>query len=258
MDIPTTSNQIPLDAELVAKIKSLQRGIREHTIDLAILAFDIRSQHLSADTRKYDADFEKWWGTQNLDSVFGKRANFTKWAQAGSSVERAKFGEYLDPMPTTLTALYEVSQLHQDELKLCLQDRYTRNSLTEEPKGRKKPKPLIHPEVSAAEIKSWRKQWRNPKPKATEKRRLPFATLKVHGTLFDFDKKTGKHTGILTPEKLREIYDALIASMKPFDESVLLETKYDALIEAYRRRQERAEETAKKATTRKKKTKTKK
>lgn len=106
-------------------------------------------------------------------------------------------------MPTTLTALYEISQLTDDEVKLCLEDKYTRASLTSAPTGRKIPSPRIHPEVTANEITSWKKRWRNPKPKPTEKRRLPFATIKVHGSLFDFDKTTGEHGGVLNADKLK-------------------------------------------------------
>jgi hypothetical protein len=245
------SNKIQLDAELVVELKTYHKSIRDNTISMAQKAFEIRSQYLNADGRKYDEEFEKWWSTHDLDAVFGKRANFTKWASSGSALERAKLDKYLDRMPTTLTALYEAAQLTRDELTLCLQDKFTRASLTETPKGRAKPSPLIHPEVTAAEIKSWRIKWRNPKPKSTEKRRLPFATLKVHGSLYDFDQK-GKHGGAMTPELLKEINDALTSSMMPFDEYVLLETKLDALSEGHRRRQEQAGERANKATTRKK------
>lgn len=251
MDASTTSNKILLNKELVDEFRGYQKHLRETTVLMAQRAFQIRSQYLSADGRKYDDAFETWWSTHNLDAVFGKRANFTKWASAGEAFEKARIEEHSERMPTTLTALYEVSQLTPDEVKLCLQDRFTRTSLTEQPKGNKKPNPLIHPEVTAAEIKSWRTRWRTPKPKSTEKRRLPFGTIKVHGSLYDFDK-TGKHGGILTPDKLKEISDTLTSAMMPFDEYVLLETKLDALLEGHRRRQERAEEQAKKKATLKK------
>jgi hypothetical protein len=154
-------------------------------------------------------------------------------------------------MPTTLTALYEVSQLTPEELKLCMQDRFTRESLTGVPRGRQKPSPLIHPEVTAAEIRGWRTGWRNPKPKSTEKRRLQYATLKVHGSLYDLEKP-GTVGGVLTVEKLKEVHDALTRSMQPFDEYVLLETKLDHLIAGHQKRQEQAQERARKEATQKK------
>lgn len=48
------SNKIPLTPELVAEFKGYQRNIRDNTVAMASRAFDIRSQHLSADGRKYD------------------------------------------------------------------------------------------------------------------------------------------------------------------------------------------------------------
>ena len=222
----TTSNKIALNQALVDELVTFQKNIRENTSLMAQRAFQIRSEYLSADGLKYDPAFEKWWSAHNLSSVFGQRANFTKWAAAGEVVEQAKVAGYSDRLPTAMTALYELSQLTPDEIKLSVQDTYTRDSLTDDPKGKEKPSPLIHPEVTAVEIKSWRKQWRNPKPKSTQKSRLPSATIAL------------KVRGFLTIEKLKEIHDALINSMKPFGEYVLLETTLDDLIEGHRTRQE--------------------
>ena len=132
------TNKIPLDRALVDEFVTYQKNIRDNTISMAQKAFDIRSQYLSADGRKYDPEFETWWSDYKLDTIFGKRANFTKWASAGEALSQARIGEYRDRMPTTLTALYEVSQLTPDELKLCVQDRYTRTSLTDQEKARKR------------------------------------------------------------------------------------------------------------------------
>ncbi len=182
---PMTTNKITINQELVNEFVTYQKNIHENTISMSRRAFEIRSQYLSADGLKYVPAFEKWWTTYKLESIFGKRANFTKWAAAGEALEKAKIGGYSDRLPTTLTGLYEVSQLTPDELQLSVQDTYARDSLTDAPKGKEKPSPLIHPEVTAAEIKSWRKQWRNPKPDSPEKSPLPSATitLKVRGFL---------------------------------------------------------------------------
>ena len=84
---------------------------------------------------------------------------------------------------------------------------------------------------------------RNPvPPKSTEKRRLPYVTIKVHG---HFDK-TGTHNGILTVETLKEIHNALVNSMEPFSEYVLIETSLNDLIEGHRKRQEREKNSAEK------------
>ena len=240
---PPTTNKIPLDKKLVDEFKSFQKNIRTNTIAMAKKAAEIRSEHL-LDNGQYDPAFKDWWSGYKLDLIFVSRGNFSKWAAGGDLLLQAKIGKYLDQLPTTLKPLYEVAQLTKAELKHCLQDKYTRTSvLDDEGEGRKKPRPLIHPEVTAGEIRSWRMKWRNPKPKSTERRQLPFANLKVHYSLYDFDKK-GSHKGVLTVEKLKEINDALITAMKPFDEYVLLEPKLDSIEKNYQRRQERAESAA--------------
>jgi hypothetical protein len=236
-----TSNRIPLDEALVEEFKGYQRHIRDNTVAMAEKAYGVRSQYLSADGRKYDPEFEDWWLVHNLKKVFGSRANFTKWASAGAALAKATFHKHSDRMPTTLTALYEVAQLTPDEVKLCLENRYTRKSLTDEPTGLKTPSPVIHPEATAAAIKSWREHWRKPPVQSTEKRRLPFATIHAHASIYDFEKATGKHGGMLTPDKLKEIDDRLIEAMKPFDEFVLLQTKLTELLGGHQKRQAQAE-----------------
>ncbi len=239
------SNKIELNKALVDEFVGFQKHIRENTIAMAQKAYELRSQYLQTDGKKYDKEFETWWSDYKLDTIFGKRANFTKWASAGAALAQAEIGKYRDQLPTTLTALYEVSQLTPQELKLCIEDRFTRASLADEPKGRKKPSPLIHPETTAAEIKGWRERWRNPKSKSTEKRRLPYATVKVHGSLYDFDDK-GLHKGVLTIDTLKEIHDALTTSMQPFAEYVLVEAKLDELVAGHHKRQQQAQERARK------------
>jgi hypothetical protein len=53
MDASTTSNKIPLDAELVSKFRAFQSNIRNNTVEMASLAYDIRAQNISADGRKF-------------------------------------------------------------------------------------------------------------------------------------------------------------------------------------------------------------
>src|ERR1700680_3104149 len=100
-----STNKIPLDENLVQEFRSYQKNIRSNTVAFALKAFEIRSQYLLADGRKYDPEFEIWWSTHKLDSIFGTRANFSKWAASGEALEHAKFDKYSDRMPTTLSAL---------------------------------------------------------------------------------------------------------------------------------------------------------
>lgn len=174
-----TTNRIVLDQTLVDEFKSYQKNIRDNTIAMAEKAYHIRNQYLSADGKKYDEEFHKWWSLHNLNSVFGGRSNFTKWAKSGEVLEKAKFDKYSEKLPHSLNALYEVSQLSPDELKMSLEDTFTRTTLTDEPKRKtKKPIPLINPEVTAAAIQAWKTRWRNPTIRSSEKRRIPVCHTK--------------------------------------------------------------------------------
>ena len=76
--------------------------------------------------------------------------------------------------------------------------------------------------------------------KVTKKRTLPYATIKVHSSLYDFDK-AGTRGGVLDAEKLKNINDALLEAMQPFDEYVRIDTNFNTLLEGHRKRQELAE-----------------
>jgi len=102
-----TSNRIRLDRALVDAFLTFKKNISDNTIAMAEKAFDIRSQYLSSDSRKYDPKFEEWWSEYNLDSVFGGRANFTKYAASGKVVEQAKIGGYTRQIDRLLIALAE-------------------------------------------------------------------------------------------------------------------------------------------------------
>ena len=78
----------------------------------------------------------------------------------------AQFENCANKLPTTRDALYEIAFLQPEELRLCLENRYTRSSVTQpeaEWKRPTKPQPVINPGASAGSIRSWRKNWREPR-----------------------------------------------------------------------------------------------
>ena len=195
-----SNNKIPLNKELADRIGTLIGNVRKSVIELASLAAEIRNQYLDESGKKYDHTFEAFWKAYNMEGKFGTRATFTKYANIGDVIHKvqAKFEPYADRLPVTMTALYEVSQLTDEELGLCLVNTYRRSEVTADQKKwinpKNKPKPLIHPHVQAGIIAGWRKRWRNPVPPNTDKRRLSVAEAKIHNSLTTF-RKDGSHNG---------------------------------------------------------------
>jgi len=106
----------------------------------------------------------------NLNSMgfqfpeFGTLANFTKYALAGEAWEKAAAQGYRDRLPLTLNGLHEVSRYTSDEVKLAIQNTYTRISPTATPTAPKTPKPVIHSEATHRQIQKWLERWREPSP----------------------------------------------------------------------------------------------
>ena len=231
-------NKIALDQALADKFTALLGTIRKSTVELATTAATVRNQCLSADGKRYDADFYKFWKTFDMEKKFGSLSTFSKYAGIGDAIEkvRARYEQYQDRLPTTMTALYEFSQLEDYELELCLEDHWTRTEITADSgkwkrKGRR-PAPIINPSATAAAIRTWRTHWRNPKQPPTDKRRLALAEIKIHSALFDF--KNGQHSDLISKEQVIEIAEALKELMKKFDGSIVrLDLRDERLRAAY-------------------------
>jgi hypothetical protein len=247
----TTINLVPLDAELKDNFQKLFRAVKKNTITLAKKAFQIHSEHYSRADRKYDKDFEGWWEVQELDLIFGSRGNWTKWYRAGEAIEKVhvQFEKYADRLPTSRDALYEIALLQPDELRLCLKNRFTRTSVTQDEadwKCPKKPKPVINSVATAGSIRSWRKNWREPRQPRSDKRTLPFITIHIHGSLYDFDKR-GLPTGEIAPGQVVEINQKIVDLLKPLDVFVRVNSKLERLLEGYDKRRVAAEKWKEKA-----------
>ena len=252
------SNVTALGADQVELIRGYHRDIRQNTMNMAKLAYEIHSEHISKDGRKYDAPFEKWWKENDVGALFGTRSNWTHWHQAGlviSKVEK-RFSRNFNQLPMTVRALKEIAELTDEEMGLCLQNTYARTSLSQ-PEGTwtrpKKPKPLINTSVSAAKINAWREAWRNPKPKVkSDPRRLVLATIKIHGSFFDFDKRTALPSGLLDKEAVRKFSKKLNDVFGSEEKFVLVENHAEKLCSQHNTRQERANNTLTKRSAKKK------
>jgi hypothetical protein len=223
-----TENKIKLDEGLADKLVDLLGNIRKAGIDLAILACEIRSQYFDLEKKRYDKGFNEFWTKLEMDKKFGGLSNFTKYAKAGEGVKKIQaikvLKTYEKRLPTSIQALYEMSFLQAEEMELCFQNTYSRSEVTMDQDKWKKPttpKPLLTPSTTAAQIKNWREKWHNPRIKPTDKRRLEVVSIKVHGSLLDFDKDTADHIGKIDKQKVRDIANAVVEAMKPFSSDIV-------------------------------------
>lgn len=234
------TNKIPLNNDLADKLVEMLSNTRTPIVVLAKFAAEIRNQNLDDSGKKYDGSFQAFWKNHSMEQKFGSLSNFTKHASAGDAIGRVKaqFEKYEKQLPTTLTGLYEFSQLTTEEMGLCLESTYSRTEVTSD-RGKwkfpKKPKPLITPSTQAGAIKAWRTNWRNPKAEATDKRRLKIAEIKVHGSLYDF--KGGKPSGDITIGQIDQITAALKAAIAQFPDVIIrLDLEDEKLKAGYEKR----------------------
>ena len=138
----TIGNLVPLDAGLKEQFQQLFRAVKRNTIALAKQAFQIHSEHYSARiedttrTLRFGGRLTGW--SRFLAAV----DNWTKWYRAGEAIEKvhAQFEKCANKLPTTRDALYEIALLQPEELRLCLENRYTRSSVTQPEAEWKRPK----------------------------------------------------------------------------------------------------------------------
>ncbi len=228
--IPASSQFKKLTSEHAATLKEHFKKARDERAHICLIAESIRRAHLSQNGGRdvYSAEFNTWYEKNKLDIVFGHKSNFTKYAQVGSRVysfianelaaPEAKRAEFLNNLPLSISALYEISTLTNsadikkksvelvghpsgwDELRIALTSSMTRKSV-DEPIGASSSasRPLINPHVSAAQIISWKNKWRRPPQRVTRttKTTVPLAVIYASGEIYDFDRKTGDKIGRL-------------------------------------------------------------
>lgn len=255
------TNRIELNQALKDKFEGLFSVARKSVLEQVKLASLLRNQYLDESGRKYDAAFQTFWKDFSMNDLFKSQSNFTKYAAAGDAISKVekRYEQHFKKLPMSVSALYEVALLSDEELELCLHDTYKRSEITSDRskwKSNKKPKPLINPQVTASEIANWRKNWNNPKAAATDKRRLKLAEIYVHGSLYDFDRKTAEFIGKLTKEYVKAISESLIDVVGKFDgELIRLDLKDEALYSGHDRRATAAIKAAEEAKSRSKKKK---
>ena len=119
-------------------------------------------------------------------------------------------------------------------------------SLNPKSNVRKRLQPVINPGATANSIRSWRKNWREPRQPRADKRTLAFITIRIHRSLYDFDK-SGQPTGVIAAGQAVEINQKIIDLLKPLDVFVRIDSKLEHLLEGYDKRRVAAEKRMEKA-----------
>lgn len=244
-------NQITLSEELEREIKDRYQRSREDRFQLHLLSSALRNKYLNKKTNSYSEEFQQWYSDRGMTKIFGSLSNFTKHCGGGEVInwvgtKTSDPRKYLDQLPTSVGALYELSiilKLDEDLFKLILQFTPSRKSV-DEPKYdwvTKKP-PLISKEVTEEKLRNWRRKWENPPPpkqKRSDKRTLKFVEITCNGELFDFDRKTGEKVGCVDLDDVEEFLKKLRSL---FDEHKNLQFKLtdhmDYLTSGYFKRKE--------------------
>jgi hypothetical protein len=190
------STELALKDGLSAKLKELWTATQGSSFDLFLYAAGLRDRYLDKKKDQYSPEFQEWYAKQELHLIFGKMPSFTKYAMAGKIVNffanDFKDGKYLNQLPLTRSALYEISLLKELVSASELEKLFYKGG-AEDDEG------LIHPSISAADIASYRNHLQFKSTKATKSKSKKFnialATIYVSRDLYKFQKGTGKHVG---------------------------------------------------------------
>ena len=118
-----TAAEVPLNEQLVKVIKTHHQKSREHLFHLCMIAYGLRRHNLisnrgkrggNAQGKELKPEFKVWYEKHHLEEVYGKEANFTKYAMSGRLLSYVAWKvdrKYIEHLPNSLTALYTCSQL---------------------------------------------------------------------------------------------------------------------------------------------------
>ena len=257
------ANGIALNKRLAEQIRGHFVTERENRFQLFLLAAGIRKKYMNRENGHYSEEFDAWFKANRLQEVYGSSGNFSKHASAGDVIshtaEKTSDPEkYLQQLPTSLNALYELSLILKDPMekkkgwfKLCLNHKQML-SLEDGKEVIAKDSsetPLIHKKVTAPEIKAWYDNRKNPPEKVKQKRVddrvLLLATISVSGSLYDFNEKTGDHTGSVKIKDLQNFMTDLSKLISKHEKMFKLDSHLSELEEGYIKREERADPASK-------------
>ena len=216
------TNAVPLNSDTATKLKELYSKHKVAYKELARVAASVRNQNLASDGKGFSGEFNKFWKDYELEDTFKSLSNFTKYAGAGDVLSKfdTLYADHIKKLPDAVSTLYEISLLENYELRICLENTYSRTEVTaDEAKWRKpkgKAKPLIHSDISSTEIRNWKKRWRSPVERISD-RKIPLLEIKVDSSLFEF--RNGEPVGSVSLAEVEHLIDRLKTIIGELDNS---------------------------------------
>jgi len=240
-------NMVVLSSELAKQIKRHFKKDRDNRFELFLLSHAIREKYLDKKANDYTEEFRDFYEQQDLESIYGKLANFTKYASAGSVIEYVKSStsdpdKYLNQLPVGVNALYEISliiKLDETALKACWHFTPRRKSKTAKKHEwiTSGTDPLIRPDVTFTELSAWRKRWEEPEQEEAEQdkyqRNVKLLTLSVSEDIFKFDA-VGNKKGVVDLEEVVSLLERVQALLNKGNEKQFrLDSQIERIQERY-------------------------
>lgn len=233
-----TGNLKHPDQKLAEAFQGYKRRSTENLVSMALLANATRIANITIDG-DYTKEFNVWYTKYNMEKIFGKRSNFSKYADAGFVLNyfKDKLKKQIDILPLNISALGAVKKFTEEEVKLAIEDHWIKDPKKnyEIRRKDKRPSPVINPEATKTSILTWLDKWRNPPVLSTEKRRLPFFTVKAHGSVYDFDS-TGTFKGTTTIADLERIDKKIQNAIKGEEAHILYNSSFTYIKEGQEKR----------------------
>jgi len=252
--------EVALTDNLVSVIQSHHRKSREHMFHLCIIAYGLRTHNLMKSKSGaggnnqglvYKPQFVDWYYSNNLEDVYRTIENFLLYAMAGRLLNYVRWQvgkEYIEHLPSSLTALYAISQIlwSQGDKATDASRKLFDKALIQPIKDGSKNNAFIHPHVSRKDIDVWREKYSaksSTKSKGvaivkSDPRTIVIATIKVHKDLFKFTRDSGKklHGPKLTDVKtLTEKLEKLIIEFDAGKSRFALDSRFDDVSREYKK-----------------------
>jgi hypothetical protein len=233
-----TREQVPLSSVLVQIIKTHHSKSREHIFHLCMIAYGLRKHNFvkrktgaggNALGYAYKPEFTKWYDDNDLCEVYGSfPANFTIYAMVGRLLTYTRWQvgeEYIDRLPKSLTALYELSQIiwSQGDAATDKSRALYKKALQAVVRDGSKNNKLVHPNATRKDINQWRMNITKTNPTNTQSTvqskqiTLPVATIKVHKDLLKLTKRTGEKRFGPKLDDVKELVTQLNDLISKFD-----------------------------------------
>lgn len=226
------------DQKLAQAFQGYKRKSTENLVTMALLAHATRKANMTI-TGDYTKEFNIWYAKYNMEKIFGKRSNFSKYADAGFILDyfKDKLKKQIDILPLNISALGTIKHFTEEELKLALEDHWIKDPKKnyEIRRKDKRPSPIINPEATKSSLDAWLHKWRNPPVLSTEKRRLPFLSINAHGSVYDFDS-SGNFKGTTTVADLERIDKKIRNALKGEEQHILYNSLFIHIKEAQEKR----------------------